>query len=733
MKNVLRLFVFLFIMQFGFTTIAHAQRTITKGSHQDFREGVAHTLRTARLSDNKILVTYKESSSSTSDLYAIAGTVNSSTREIAWGTRTFLGSGYGTAQDIVALSSTKAAIFFEYWPSTPDTMQYCVLDIDGTDITKGAITKFTDHQVSYNASFRAAALSNDQVVVCYETTTDSRLLAMTGTVSGTTITWGGAATFNATDAAFTAICRLSDTKFAIAYEDDDNSDRGQIRIGTVSGTTITPGASAYTFNTGSAVGALAITALGEDRLALAWEDDGDANDVAQVSLATVSGTAVSFPGNAPSFLQNVNSDLTISALSESEVIVAMSAGAGSPDSYAYCVLSGNDFSVSTDVLLNDRAEDASVNCLTSDLFVISFIDYYDAEGAGAQYGMSKVFTVASGSYPEINVQGNSIDIVSGDNTPTTADHTDFGTGATLSRTFTIQNQGAGTLTLGSNAVTITGTDAANFSVDTQPATTVSGSSSTTFVIDFASASATSHSAEIHINSDDIHERDYFFSITAEGAASSNVRAQIKVFLEGPYNSTNNEMNIDLKTAAVIPTTSPYSEDARTIGSIPAEIVDWVLVQLRSTSDGAAVVSKSALLHKSGSIVADDGITDYIELETDADDYFIVIKHRNHIAVMSAVVHSLTAGSSTLYDFTINKNKYWENDAIEVDTDPQTIYGMYAGDTDALGTVDADDRAATWNDRNKSGYENSDCKLTGSVDADDRAVTWNNRNKSTKLP
>ena len=51
---------------------------------------------------------------------------------------------------------------------------------------------------------------------------------------------------------------------------------------------------------------------------------------------------------------------------------------------------------------------------------------------------------------DINVQGNSTDIIDGDTTPSPADHTDFeqvAVGSSLVRTFTIQNTGNADLNL----------------------------------------------------------------------------------------------------------------------------------------------------------------------------------------------------------------------------------------------------------------------------------------------
>ena len=132
--------------------------------------------------------------------------------------------------------------------------------------------------------------------------------------------------------------------------------------------------------------------------------------------------------------------------------------------------------------------------------------------------------------------------------------------------------------------------------------------------------------------------------------------KVRIFLEGAYDKTQQEMKTEL--AGKIPTTSPYSENIRTIDNIPADIVDWVLVELRTTPNGTAVASRSALLHKDGRIVADEGITNEIKLDAPDGDYYIVIKHRNHLSVMSASSVAINTSTATLYDFTTGSDKYY---------------------------------------------------------------------------
>ncbi len=209
----------------------------------------------------------------------------------------------------------------------------------------------------------------------------------------------------------------------------------------------------------------------------------------------------------------------------------------------------------------------------------------------------------------------------------------------------------------------------------------------------------------------------------------SVLLKVKVFLEGPYNNNTHIMNTDINQ--YIPATSPYSEDPRTVNAVPQDVVDWVLLQVRNTVSGSNLVSKSLFLHKDGRLVNDDGIDDKITLPVPDGNYYIIVKHRNHLSVMSANSIALNSVTVTTYDFTSGVDKYYGSEgATELENG---VWGMWSGDADGSGVVDAADRNSTWNDRNKSGYENSDVNLSGVVDAGDRNKTWNNRNKNSQLP
>jgi hypothetical protein len=149
-------------------------------------------------------------------------------------------------------------------------------------------------------------------------------------------------------------------------------------------------------------------------------------------------------------------------------------------------------------------------------------------------------TVAS---PEINLQGNSNSIIDGDATPTTTDHTDFGSqsicSGTIVRTFTIQNTGASNLTV--NTPTLSGTHAADFSVTANPSSPVSASGSTTFQVTFNPSASGTRSATVTITNGDSDEGTYDFAIQGTGTDPEvNVQGNSNSIADGDATPTSTD-------------------------------------------------------------------------------------------------------------------------------------------------------------------------------------------------
>ena len=122
---------------------------------------------------------------------------------------------------------------------------------------------------------------------------------------------------------------------------------------------------------------------------------------------------------------------------------------------------------------------------------------------------------------EIAVSGNGVDIVNGDNTPSTEDGTDYGSavvgGSSVQVTYAIENTGEIQLQLnGDNPVEIGGFHAGDFTVITPPERNIDGGGSTTFTIEFTPSEAGSRFANIIIPNTDADEGMFSFDIQGNG-------------------------------------------------------------------------------------------------------------------------------------------------------------------------------------------------------------------------
>jgi hypothetical protein len=77
------------------------------------------------------------------------------------------------------------------------------------------------------------------------------------------------------------------------------------------------------------------------------------------------------------------------------------------------------------------------------------------------------------------------------------------------------------------------------------------------------------------------------------------------------------------------------------------VVDWVFVELRDATDNTVVLeTRSALLQRDGDVVDIDGVSPLNFVTSSADtDYYVVVRHRNHLGVMTATAENLRANAS----------------------------------------------------------------------------------------
>jgi hypothetical protein len=211
----------------------------------------------------------------------------------------------------------------------------------------------------------------------------------------------------------------------------------------------------------------------------------------------------------------------------------------------------------------------------------------------------------------------------------------------------------------------------------------------------------------------------------------------KVFLEGPYDTGTGLMSDALRAASLLPNTQPFTALGYAFtgspgagGTVAASvftttgsnaIVDWVILELRNAAAPSAIVAScAALVQRDGDVVALDG-TSPVSFVQSPGSYYVAVRHRNHLGVMTAGAISLP-GTVVNVDFTTVATSTYGTEAL---TTAGSVQALWTGDVtfnkQVLYTGSGNDRdpilvavgSATPNNA-VSGYAMQDTNLDGVV-------------------
>jgi hypothetical protein len=192
---------------------------------------------------------------------------------------------------------------------------------------------------------------------------------------------------------------------------------------------------------------------------------------------------------------------------------------------------------------------------------------------------------------------------------------------------------------------------------------------------------------------------------------SGVNIQVRAFLQGPFQSSTRLMRGDLYTLKLMPLMQPYgslktafgyADSGETVspfdyfgtetasatvlalgaGDAP---VDWVLIELRDKLDPRKKIGAAAgLLQRDGDVV--DAVTGSTTLRipnVDTGSYYVVVRHRCHLAVMTAEPAALSM-VATAVDFTLPATKTYGGDAARLQSTGIAL--MWSGDANNSNTA-----------------------------------------------
>lgn len=304
---------------------------------------------------------------------------------------------------------------------------------------------------------------------------------------------------------------------------------------------------------------------------------------------------------------------------------------------------------------------------------------------------------------DINIQGNAIDIVSFDFSPSVEDSTEFGTAAsntTVSKTYTIQNLGSETLNVYLVELFIyDGTH--QFDITTQPESAVAPGSSTTFTITFSPEGSGLRFAYVRIQSDDCDAPFYQFAIQGTAESGTFSMLNLTAFLEGLY-SGNGQMRTAMDASG------PHWGTG---------IADKITVELHDMDNYSNIIWSANNVDMST-----EGLASVMVPSNFNESYYLTIKHRNSIETVSMNPVSFSAGSLS-YDFNLPANVFGSNLLLMIDGQ----WVIYCGDVNQDGTIDTGDMTPVNNDASSFsiGYLITDTNGDGIVDTGDMSIVDNN--------
>jgi hypothetical protein len=224
---------------------------------------------------------------------------------------------------------------------------------------------------------------------------------------------------------------------------------------------------------------------------------------------------------------------------------------------------------------------------------------------------------------------------------------------------------------------------------------------------------------------------------------------LKAMLEGPFNNVAGNMNTTLNNAGQLPLHQPYDSNPAaqwyytgtdSVLAIPgAQVVDWVLVQIRDAATAAQATpakireTKPAFLLSDGSIVDLNGSPKLLFKNEVTQNMFVCVFHRNHAGLMTSAAVPQSGAGAGVWDFTTGPDNVYGGIPGSDQLSP-TLWGMITGDGNGDGQTNNKDK----NDiitlqLGQTGYKSCDFNLDGQVDVNDKDVYWrSNSGKGTQI-
>ncbi|MEM6336332.1 MAG: hypothetical protein AAF752_07175, partial [Bacteroidota bacterium] len=235
------------------------------------------------------------------------------------------------------------------------------------------------------------------------------------------------------------------------------------------------------------------------------------------------------------------------------------------------------------------------------------------------------------------------------------------------------------------------------------------------------------------------DRELFYDIATETAydarpdpeCTDRSELTVRTFLSGAFDDWTGLMSTTLDASMSLPLEQPFDGQAFEQGPMHyfgrerrtarQPVTDWVLLELRTGAARAedALQVVAALIEPDGTIIAPDGTPPAFNVPK--GDYTIVVRHRNHLPIMSRFPVNFLANSPRIWDITANPDSVAGTSPLAFLNQSSPLYGLRSGDADQNGEVTVTDLIDVLQPAivtSAAGYVPADLNLDGVADNED---------------
>ena len=207
---------------------------------------------------------------------------------------------------------------------------------------------------------------------------------------------------------------------------------------------------------------------------------------------------------------------------------------------------------------------------------------------------------------------------------------------------------------------------------------------------------TVYSSFVAANDGNGNKEDDVYTTTLEISEAPAQSGEVRAILAGFYNTSTLTMRNDIQNLGLLPDSQPYNVEpynytgTETLNTQRTDITDWVLLEAREDQapNYAVVQQQAVLLTQDGQLVATDGSPNILFPTLPNGNYYLAIRHKSHLGVMTSLPLSIDPQIPISYDYTTSVNQAFGSEQLKPLAG--NVVGLFVGDFDNNGIVNNQD-------------------------------------------